>query len=202
MEDERKICERVLSYYENNAADYASKTFFATMPQIYQEFLKHVPDNGEILDVGCDSGRDLIWFRKLGYSVTGFDGSSNMVEVAHKKTGLPIIHSTFEKFTSNTLFDAIWCCASLLHLPYQNLIMVMTNLSLLLKPNAVWYLSFKYGEGVRWDEDRFYVDFNEHSIINLLDRIDKVTPSNIWRSEEERNNTSISWLNVLVKKSS
>ena len=58
------------------------------------------------------------------------------------------------------MFDGIWACASLLHVPSNELVEVLNKCYIALKENGVMYCSFKYGgyEGER--TGRFFIDLN------------------------------------------
>ncbi|HLD03819.1 MAG TPA: class I SAM-dependent methyltransferase [Candidatus Dojkabacteria bacterium] len=46
-----------------------------------------LPVKGNILDIGCGTGRHLITLVKLGFQVTGIDSAKNMIKVIKKKLG-------------------------------------------------------------------------------------------------------------------
>ena len=52
-----------LSYYDGNADDFVESTFEVSMEDLYREFLPQVPEGGHILDAGCGSGRDALFFK-------------------------------------------------------------------------------------------------------------------------------------------
>lgn len=87
--------------------------------------------------------------------LTNFDGSSKLVKLASQNTGINVANALFEEFTSNKKFDGIWTCASLLHVKKKKLVSVMNNLANSLKPNGIWYVSFKYGTTERENDGRF-----------------------------------------------
>ncbi|WP_412707499.1 methyltransferase domain-containing protein [Candidatus Rickettsia kedanie] len=45
-----------------------------------------------MLDAGCGVGRDTKYFLGQGYQVTAFNGSSEMVKLATKETGIDVLH--------------------------------------------------------------------------------------------------------------
>lgn len=68
---------------------------------------------GEILEPMCGTGRFLIPLLKHGYSVTGFDYSSNMLDVCRKKCrdfGLTakLLEATFETFSLSGKYNLIF----------------------------------------------------------------------------------------------
>ena len=56
-----------LDYYNKNSEEYFNSTLNVDMTNTYKPFLKLVPKDGKILDLGCGSGRDSMNFMKLGY---------------------------------------------------------------------------------------------------------------------------------------
>lgn len=64
-----------LAYYDSNADAFVESTFQVSMEELYREFLPLLPEGGHILDAGCGSGRDALFFKRNGYRVSAFDGS-------------------------------------------------------------------------------------------------------------------------------
>jgi len=52
------------------------------MTDLYQPFLKLVREGGHILDAGCGSGRDSLYFLEQGYEITAFDSCEELVRLA------------------------------------------------------------------------------------------------------------------------
>ena len=57
-----------LSYYDKNAPEIVEATFSMSMISLYERFLPKVPLGGHILDAGCGSGRDALFFLSAGIS--------------------------------------------------------------------------------------------------------------------------------------
>ena len=74
-----------LDYYNNNARSYFDSTINANMQDGYELFLKYLKGN-KILDFGCGSGRDIKYFKSLGYDVDGIDGSQELCNLATNYT--------------------------------------------------------------------------------------------------------------------
>ena len=114
-----------IQYYNDNSKKFIEGTLQANMKQHYRDFLEHLSPSCKILDFGCGSGRDSFYFYKLGYDVTSLDGSIEMVNYCKKTLSNTIIHSTFNNYQSNVLFDGIWACDSLLHVEGDKLVEVI-----------------------------------------------------------------------------
>lgn len=177
-------------YYEQNAEQYVAETVLLDVRHLYGPFLEHVPLHGHILDAGCGSGRDTLYFLQNGYEVTAFDRSSALVKKARELIGgltgnliggqiggqigsrvdLNVQVLSFEEMAYAQCFDGIWACASLLHMPYDALPAVCKKLRRALKPNGVPYCSFKEGlEDWTDAKGRFFVGMTESKLRALLE---------------------------------
>lgn len=106
-----------IGYYQEHAEDFVESTFDVAMDVLYCELLPLIPKGGHILDAGCGSGRDAYHFHRKGFTVSAFDGALAIVELARKKTGLAVECRQFSEITEEAVYDGVWACASLLHLP-------------------------------------------------------------------------------------
>jgi SAM-dependent methyltransferase len=174
-----------IDYYDRNGALFFAGSADADMSRTYAAFLEHVPKGGAILDAGCGSGRDALAFKNAGYAVTAFDGSAKMVELATAHAGLPVQHLRFEEAAWETEFDAIWSCASLLHVPRADLERVMRRLLRALKPGGAWFMSFKHGETERVVEGRYFNDMTPAMLAQVLARLG-LAPRDLSISDDAR----------------
>jgi len=190
-----------LNYYKQNAQSFFDNTFDKPMQDLYEHFLPHLPKAGHILDAGCGSGRDTKAFLELGFHVSAFDASKEMVALATSFVGRPVIHSDFKHFKSDDTFDGIWAAASLLHLPYQELVTTINTLSQQLKKGGYFYASFKYGETSYTKEGRHFTPLNPALTRTLFSEISVLTLEEVWLSDDVRQERKgEKWLNLLAKK--
>ncbi|SVB60985.1 uncharacterized protein METZ01_LOCUS213839, partial [marine metagenome] len=108
--------DKTIDFYNKNAENYCSKTIGIDLTQIYEKFLKYIPKQGAILDLGCGSGRDSLYFLNNGFDVTSMDASIEMVKLSSKLINQKTIHRKIEDIDFKDKFDGIWACASLLHI--------------------------------------------------------------------------------------
>lgn len=188
-----------IEYYEENALAYFSATKNIDMSEIYNKFERYLFPKASILDLGCGSGRDSLYFLKQGYNVIAIDGSENMCVLASKYVGIPVRQLKIENMDYNESFDAIWANASLLHIEQIKILSVLRKCIKALKNEGIFYASWKYGEGERWDENRIYCDFSIDSLNIILSKIPNIIVEEIWLSEDQmkRSNT---WVNIIIKK--
>lgn len=187
-----------IDYYQRHAQRFFDDTVNVDMSALYQPFLAQLPAGGRILDAGCGSGRDAQAFHQLGYQVDAFDASSEMVARATALSGLPVQCLRFEQLTAVEQYDGIWCCASLLHVPADELSGVMAILARALKPSGVWYLSFKLGSGEREVDGRSFTDLDQSRIETLLAELPQLSLASCWQTADNRPVNATQWLNAIV----
>jgi len=187
-----------MSYYDANALAFFNDTVSLDMSSLYEEFLPLLPTNAMILDVGCGSGRDSKAFKDKGFQVVAIEPSAALATFAQEIIGQHVEVTSIQQFQSNQSFDAVWACASLLHVSFSELPSVFGQLSALLKLSGVIYCSFKYGERETIRGERAFTDVNETLLVNML-------PSNlsvrkVWITADLRQNRNEMWINsILVK---
>lgn len=190
-----------LKYYEDNAKAFVESTRAIDMQSLYEPFLSLLPKNAHILDAGCGPGRDTLYFLNHGYRVTAFDASETMVSMAAQLTSLPVLRLYFQQIEFKEGFDAIWACASLLHVSRHEMNDVIGRIVRSLKPGGAFYASFKYGNGESIRNGRFFNDYDEQSFDELIRNYSSIELLRTWRTLDIRQDRmGESWLNVLMKK--
>lgn len=191
-----------LSYYDDNATKFVEGTVNVDMGEFYQKFLPLLPKHGSILDAGCGSGRDTKYFLEQGYKVVAFDYSPEIVKIASEYTNHEIRLLSFSDVSFEEQFDGIWACASLLHVPSDDMPDTLQKLVRALKGNGIIYTSFKYGEEELVRSDRFFNDYMEASFDKLLLTIPNLEVVKYWKTSDLRpGREDEQWLNVLLRKS-
>ncbi|ENN97387.1 MULTISPECIES: class I SAM-dependent methyltransferase [Pseudoalteromonas] len=188
-----------LNYYNQNAQTFSDSTLNVDMSALYREFLPYVVQNGHVLDAGCGSARDAAYFKSQGFSVSAFDASPALAELASSYLQQPVEVKTFQELECVNKYDGIWCCASLLHVPKAELPQVFLNLQNALKPNGVLYVSFKYGTQEREHNGREFTDLTEQLLSSLLNQHTQLSIIKHWQSVDQRpGRESEVWLNALI----
>lgn len=163
-----------IQYYNQHAASFDADTADVDMSALYSVFLPLLPKHAHIVDAGCGSGRDALAFAKHGFQVTAFDGSEALVKLAQERIAqagvqVEVEHAMFDTFSVETPVEAIWACASLLHVPFAKLNQTFAHLALQLKAMGVFYCSFKYGDSETERAGRRFTNLNERLLMQVLD---------------------------------
>ena len=186
-------------YYNNNAQDFIEGTVNVDTGSLREKFLKYVPTGGFVLDLGCGSGRDTKCFKDAGYQVTAIDASQEMCIKASQYTGIDVRCMRFEEMDDVDIYDGVFACASLLHVPEENLPDVLTRINMALKPLGVLYASFKYGDYAGERDGRFFHDMNEKSVEELFTSVPGFVIEDMWQSHDVRRDKDAYWINVIAR---
>ncbi len=194
------VIDSNIQFYNDNAQAFFDATVGVDLAPLYQRFMRHIVKSGHILDAGCGSGRDAAFFHAQGYRVTAFDASPKLAELAATYCGLPVQVLRFEDIVWCHEFDAIWACASLLHIPPQQLPEIMRRLHTALKPEGILYLSFKYGRGQHINNERYFNHLDELGLTQMLSNVPCFTQIDTWITTDQRpERRSEHWLNSILK---
>ena len=188
------------NYYNQHAQAFFENTYQVEMESLYTPFLRYLPEQASILDLGCGSGRDILAFKKKGYQVEAIDYSAELVKKARELTNIEVRQQSFYDLAENNKYDGIWACASLLHCERDRLTEVLGLIFKALKPNGVCYMSFKYGNTDREKEGRSFTDLNEQQVHDLLKQIDQALLLQQWITVDKRPDRTEEWLNILIRK--
>ncbi|MDO8508789.1 MAG: class I SAM-dependent methyltransferase [Nanoarchaeota archaeon] len=180
MEKYRKETKRI---YEINAESYECKTKHYLKDYLIGD-AKLFADNlsgGNILDIGCGPGRDMIFFDGMGLNVYGIDISNSMCRLSRSK-GLRVVLGDLENLPFREgHFNGVWAYTSLLHMPKDNFSIALDNIAGILGDNGIFYIGMKEGNFEGWKEGktikgekRFYSLYKDGEMRNLLSRNFKI----------------------------
>ncbi|SOB77237.1 Methyltransferase domain-containing protein [Marinobacter sp. LV10R510-11A] len=190
-----------VAYYNVHAQQFMDETLHLDMSALYDAFLPHLSENAHILDAGCGSGRDSREFLVRNYRVTAFDASEKLATLASAAICHPVAVRTFDQVSEYQAYDGIWACASLLHLPQQQIPQALATLWQALKPGGVLYVSFKRGEGQREHNGRHFTDATEEQLQSWADALQRLEKITIWQTADRRPGRDEHWLNGVFDKS-
>jgi trans-aconitate methyltransferase len=190
-----------IAYYNDKSTQYAQDTQHVDFTEFQNIFMSYLQPNALIVDLGCGAGRDSKAFLEKCFRIIAVDGSSALASIAEEYIGQEVICDTFQHYTPAANVYGIWACASLLHLPEDEIKDVITRLTKKLNPGGVFYMSFKHGDFAGFRNERFFTDLTNSRFKELIKDIPDIeivyekisTDVRAGRENEQ-------WLNVILKR--
>lgn len=190
-----------LNYYNQNADSFTQGTVSVDFSQVQDKFLERLNEGDYILDFGCGSGRDTKYFLKKGMVVDAIDGSVNLCKLASEYTGIKVRNILFQELDEQEKYDGIWACASILHLPKEELSVVLDKMIAALKKNGIIYTSFKYGDFEGERNGRYFTDFTVESFKEFIENVADIEIVEYWITGDVRQGRGEErWLNIILQK--
>ncbi len=195
------ITQRTLYYYNHKAEEYFRETIDIDMAPIRHTFIRLLPPKAHILDVGCGSGRDSRAFLHHGFTVTAIEPSPKLAHLSSTLLDQQVVVKKAQDIKEQEQYDGIWACASLVHIPDQELPETMKILANALKANGILYMSLKTNTHRHWDSrGRYYNDASHESISALLTEIPSMEIVEKYESSSKLRSTPCHWSNLLIRK--
>ncbi len=189
-----------IEYYDKNAAEYFEQTVNIDMSEWWELFTARLPEGASILDLGCGSGRDSAYFISRGYDVTAMDASDEMCSLASIHIGQDVLKLSFAEIDFKEVFDGIWACASLLHVPGDEIEDVFTKVINSLKINGILYMSFYYGDHEGERDGRYYKNYRTKALKELIGHHPELEIIEINKCADARPDVDREWIYALVRK--
>ena len=158
-------------YYQKNYKAYHEKTFSIDPSSFLEPLARRLPAEAFILDVGCGSGRDLLWMKKRGFEVIGFERSPGLAERARNNAACEVIEGDFEIYDfSSILVDAVMVVGALVHVPHERFSRVFENITSTISQNGSVLITLKEGSGDLTDSDgRIFYLWEDQKARELFD---------------------------------
>ncbi len=159
----------VTEIYDKIAEEYAKS--FKESPEeteIIKQFIKLLPKNAKVLDVGCGNSDYYELLKKNKVDYTGIDLSEEMIKIAkqtYPKGNLILMDMKKINFQQNS-FDAIFCFYSLIHIAKEEVDSILKKFSEILKENGKLLLALQEGEGEVFEDEPFLPGYK--MFINLF----------------------------------
>ena len=190
-----------MNYYNQNARLYFDSTVNVDMSSHQNYFLSFLPQTGEIIDIGCGSGRDAKVFLAHGYQVLPLEPAEDLAKLAHQHLHIEVAKETITEINYQNRFIGAWACASLLHLPFSDMPKALKRIYDALTPNGYLLLSLKYGEKEELRSGRYFCDYTEAKFESLNYQAIGFSLIEYTTSQDKRvGRENEAWLNVLLRK--
>ena len=197
---------QTIAAYEGSAADCLARWSKRRLrrPPLLTEWLRHLPVDARLLDLGCGGGQDASNLRRRGYCVVGLDRTSALLSAGRRRDpSLPLVLADLRQLPFQTKsFDGLWAAASLMHLPKPVARLVLIDLYRLVCPGGFLAATVTYGmksgivtEG--WVPGRYFARWKKAELARAIRRAG-------WEICELRVVTNCErkgrWLNLLAQR--
>lgn len=110
-------------------------------------FLDSLAPGASILELGCGGGREAEAMIAAGFIVDATDGVVALAREAEARIDQPVRVMRFDELDAETIYDAVWANACLLHIPWPTLPGILACIHRALKPGGWHCASYKIGDG-------------------------------------------------------
>ncbi len=189
------------NYYNEHAKEFYEGSINADMSELINKFTSYLQPGAHILDAGSGVGRDTKTFLEMGFKVSAFDASEEMVKMSTEYTGVQTRLLKFEDMDYENEFDGIWACASLLHVKKEDMEDVFRRLSKALKPNGILFVSFKDRDEDYEKDGRTFSCFSSVEFEKFIQRFEDLKILSDFSTFDVRpNRVNEKWFNATLKK--
>lgn len=161
-----------------------------------REFLSSLNEGSSILECGCGNGKNINYFQKNGFVVSGFDFSENLVKLCQNRSYNVKLGDIRKIPFKDNSFDNIICIAVLHHLDKEvDRILAIKEMMRVCKPGgkilvSVWAVeqekeenrSFAFGGNmVKYNDTfRYYYIYDEQHIKKFLKKYELPVENFFW----------------------
>ena len=147
-------------YYTHHYRVYHERTFSVDPTSFLNPLADLLSAGSTVVDVGCGSGRDILWLQNRGFQVIGIERSSGLAALARRNTACRIIEADFESYDFRKIsVDALLLIGALVHLPHAEFPAVLESVCRALNDPGTLLITMKEGSGTVADQDgrQFYL---------------------------------------------
>ena len=192
------------NFYENNHQNYFDSTFQIDSDIFLSLLTEYLDADDSILDIGCGSGRDLLWGVQQGYKAVGFEKSPGLANLARKHSRCTVIEGDFTSYNFSKLsFTALIFVGSLVHLSKEELPTILKSTCRALVPGGLVFVTMKEGNGSsQSDDSRVFTLWSQKDlekifadqhlqILNFSRQTSKIRSDDVWLGYVLRNKDAI-----------
>lgn len=171
--------ERIADAYERRHGDGDGReTGREEIAAALDRFTGRLPAGGTVLDVGCGPGWETAAFDASGYDMVGLDRTGAFCRQAAERAPGRVLQGDMRALPiPDDTVAGIWACASLLHLPREDVQGTLQGFGRGLEPGGHCWLTVKAGEGTTTgdgyeDDARIFTLFRAADLERRFERAD------------------------------
>ncbi len=191
-----------LEVYGRKAADYVAMANRERNDRPLDAFIKSLPAQARVLDLGCGPGSAAARMAQAGMQVDAWDATPEMAALAREQFGLEVRVATFDELDADAVYDGIYANFSLLHAPRSEMPGHLDRIAKALTAHGLLHIGLKTGIGERRDSlGRFYAYYEESELAGLLDTAGFEILSRATGTEAGLDGVEAPWIVVRARKS-
>lgn len=187
-------------FYHTHAQDYFNQTIEVDPSSFLLPLVKHLTPGSTVLDVGCGSGRDILWLTERGFHCTGLERSPDLAALVRQHTGLPVIEADFKYFDFSRMnMDGILLIGALVHLPHERFPEILSRILKALKPGGHALITMKQGQGRQEaDDGRMFFLWEKGYLLSILKKMGLICLDfSVQTSQVRKTDT---WMSLVLQK--
>jgi SAM-dependent methyltransferase len=187
-------------YYQENYKAYHEKTFSIDPSSFLRPLAQRLPAEAFVLDVGCGSGRDLLWMKKQGFDVIGFERSPELAELARDNAVCEVIEGDYETYDFSLIqVDAVLLVGIMPHVPREKFSNVFINITSAISDNGLVLTTLKEGSGdITYPDGRILYLWEDAKAREMFDTLGfKVCD---FSSSVSKTGTGALWMSYVLEK--
>ena len=193
--------EKTIAIYDEQVENYAGLVSDGKTNPVLQGFIKSLPKNGHVLDLGCGTGNSSVLMRNHGLHVDPVDASREMINHANKNYNIDARQATFDDLKAVNSYDGIWANFSLLHAPTEDFPRHLKAIHTALTPNGIFHIAMKLGNGMLRDSiGRMYSYYSEEELITHLENTGFIVLDKTFGEEPGLSGEIAPWITILSKR--
>ena len=152
------------------------------------------------MDIGCGSGRDLLWLYEKGFKPTGIEKAVSLAELARQNSECPVITADFMTYNFSQLeFDALLAVGSFVHLDRTQFSPVLNSVLKALNKSGYIHLTLKEGEGMQSGPDGRTFTLWQQCDLEKIFSYQNLTVLDVSRQDSKIRKNDV-WLGYLLQK--
>lgn len=155
-----------------------------------------------ILDAGCGTGRDCVYFEHTGMKPIGLDLSTELLDVARAQTSAPLVQGDMRHLPlPSGSVDGVWACASLVHLDVPDTRQAVKEFARVTRPGGALYCSVKLGSEGDWTTDNASTARHFHAwSVSAFRHLVEHMGYRVTCAVDEAGESGGAWINLLAVK--
>lgn len=192
-------CQKTIETYNQFAHNIKEES--GAFPPWEHFLIPYLKAGDHILDLGCGDGHYSQVFQRAGYQVSAIDAAPALCQIAADKLGIPVRNLRFDQLEDVALYDAVWACCSLLHIPRRAIPDAFARIATALKPAGYVYASFMEGEEEGWREKlgSFMASMTEEAMYMLLSAVPSLQIMEVHRTPC-KHRPQKQWIHFILEK--